>query len=183
MRQMVAAVCLTLGIVATAFAQAPIAERGRAAGSLGGGQTWDDEGSIGNGPGAGARVEWRLGGRTSVEGSFDVLRHERSGAFQADGTSRILGVSLMQRFGPRAVEPYVLGGIDLVSHSGTTTFGELETDRSSSDLGVHFGGGLAFAITGRVAVGPEARFFIMRPDDSSAPAFATWFGVRVGWTF
>ena len=104
MRQMVAAICLTLGIVAKAFAQAPASEHGRAAGSFGGGQTWDDEGSIGNGPGAGGRVEWRLVGRTSVEGSFDVLRHDRSGgAFGAQGTSRILGVSLIQRFGSLGV--------------------------------------------------------------------------------
>jgi hypothetical protein len=158
--------------------------RGSVAGIFGAGKTWDDEGGLGAGIAAGGRIEWRLFGTTSVEGALDVLTHDRSGgAFEAEGTSLIVGVSLIQRFGRARVQPYVLGGVHLINHDGATRFGDLATPRQSTDGGFHFGGGLAVRVNERIEIGPEARFFIIQPEDGSAPAWADWIGIRVGFRF
>jgi hypothetical protein len=158
--------------------------RGSVAGIVGGGKTWEDEGSIGTGIAAGARVEWRLFGTTSIEGALDLLTHERdTGAFQADGDSMIAGVSLVQRFGRARVQPYVLGGVHLIRHDGTSRFGDMARVRQSTDSGVHFGGGFSVRVNDRVEIGPEARFFIIQAEEGSSPAWADWIGVRVGFRF
>ncbi len=147
----------------------------------GGGRTWDDEGSIGTGVVAGGRVQWRLFGGTSIDGSLDVLTHERqAGTFEASGTSVILGGSLVHRFGGAAARPYVLEGIDLVRHTGSTRFGGNSTDRESTDFGFHVGGGLGVRVSDRIELGPEGRFYFIQPADSSAPAWAYWIGGRLG---
>ena len=53
------------------------------------GKIWDDEGSLGNGIVVGGRFDWRLFGGMSAEGAAEVLTHERSGFFQAEGESVI----------------------------------------------------------------------------------------------
>jgi opacity protein-like surface antigen len=172
-----------LAIPAESWAQTD-PPRGSVAGIVGAGRTWDDEGGIGNGVAAGGRVEWRLFGTTAVEGSLDLLTHERSGgAFQADGTSLIAGLSLIQRFGRAKVQPYVLGGVHLIRHDGHTEFDGRVTPRKSTDSGFHFGGGLAFRVSERIEIGPEARFYIIQVGNDSSPAWADWFGVRVGFSF
>ena len=157
--------------------------RGSVAGIFGGGKTWDDEGGLGTGMAAGGRLEWRLFGTTSIEGSLDLLKHKRSDAFQADGDSMIAGLSLIQRFSRTRVQPYVLGGVHLIRHDGTTRLGDMAVARESTDGGFHFGGGLAVRVNERIEIGPEARFFIIQADDGSSPAWADWIGFRVGVRF
>ncbi|MGH9311421.1 MAG: outer membrane beta-barrel protein [Vicinamibacterales bacterium] len=178
-----AAVVLTLAFLAAAspvLAQsAP--PRGQVAGVVGAGRTWDDEGSIGTGIAAGARVDWRVFRNTSVEGALDVLTHNRtSGAFEAEGTSTILSVSLLHRFGRRSVRPYILEGAHIIRHSGTTRFSGIASDRRSADPGFHLGAGFGMRITDRIEIGPEGRFYFIRPADGSAPAWVYWIGLRVG---
>jgi opacity protein-like surface antigen len=132
----------------------------------------------------GGRLEWRLFGTTGVELSADWLKHDRDGQFfEANGHTTLLGVSLLHRFGERVAQPYVLGGLSLASHSGSTRFDDLRTERDSTDIGYHFGGGLAIRVSDRVEVGPEARFYMIQPENDSDPAFANWFGGRVGIRF
>jgi opacity protein-like surface antigen len=158
--------------------------RGAASGIVGVGRTWDDEGSIGRGIAAGGRVEWRLFGTTAIEGSFDVLTHDRdTGFFQSEGHSTLFGLSLLHRFGRSTVQPYILGGLDLVTHSGTTRFDDMATVRDSTDPGFHFGAGVAVRVGERVEIGPEGRFYIIRAGNSSDPAWANWIGARVGVRF
>jgi hypothetical protein len=173
---------LSLSLTTGAFAQTD--SRASVAGTISASQTWDDEGSLGKGIGAGGRVDWRLFGNTSVEGSVDFLAHDRSGGFfQSEGNSTLLSVSLVQRFGHATAQPYVLGGVGLVHHSGTTQFEDLAFRRNSTDPAFHFGGGVAVKINERFEIGPEARFYVIRAGNSSDPAWASWFGVRVGTGF
>jgi opacity protein-like surface antigen len=186
MRQAVLLLLLFTAMPSIAAAQP--ADRGSVSGMVGGGRTWDDESNIGGGLAAGGRVDFRVFGNTRLEVSADLLRHERTpepvGAFGAEGTSGLFGASLVHRFGQSTAQPYVLGGVDIVTHSGTTTFDQVTTDRESTNFGYHFGGGVAVRVGSRFEIGPEARFFIMQAgDDGSAPSFAYWIGARFGVRF
>lgn len=183
MRVLSAAALLLILSAATTNAQTS-EPRGSAGGLLGLGQTWDDEGSIGTGPVVGGRVEWRLFGTTAVELSVDVLSHDREGQFfEANGRTLFTGASLVHRFGESVAQPYLLGGVHLATHSGTTRFDDRRTERDSTDLGYHFGGGLAIRVSDRVEAGPEARFYMIQPGNDSDPATAYWIGGRVGFRF
>lgn len=183
MRTLAIASLAFVALAAPAGAQT-MESRGSAGAVLGGGRTWDDESNIGAGAVAGGRVDWRIFGQTSVEISADVLAHDRSGGFfEAEGRTVLLGASLVHRFGSASAQPYVLGGFDLVRHDGSTTFDGVRTERSSTDYGYHAGGGLAVRIGRRVEAGPEARLYMIQPEDGSAPAFAYWFGGRLAVRF
>jgi hypothetical protein len=158
--------------------------RGTVAGIVGAGRTWDDEGGLGAGPVVGGRVDWRVFGQTSIEASIDSLSHDRSGGFfEAEGRTTFLGVSVVQRFGTGAVRPYLLGGLHRASHSGSTTFDDVRIERDSTDFGYHFGGGIAIELGERFELGPEARFYMIQPENDSDPAMAYWIGFRVGLRF
>jgi len=179
-----AAMIIFLSLVAatpSAFAQSD-PPRGRISGIIGTGKTWDDEGSLGTGVVAGGRVEWRLFGNTGIEGAFEGLTHDRSGGFfESEGASAMLSVSLLHRFGPDKYQTYILEGVDLIHHSGTTRFNNLAFDRESTDGGFHLGVGFAVRVGERVEIGPEGRFYVLRAENGSDPAWANWIGMRVGW--
>ena len=183
MRILIGSFLALVCLAAEAGAQPPDL-RGTVSGIVGMERTWDDEGSLGTGPAIGGRIDWRIFKNTSLEASIDSLSHDRSGGFfEAEGRTTFTGVSLVQRFGSNTVNPYVLGGVHLASHSGSTTFDGIRTERDSTNFGYHFGGGIAFLATERVELGPEARFYLIQPDNDSDPALAYWIGVRVGVRF
>ena len=171
--------------VSPALAQSQALFSSTASGVVGLGKTWDDEGQIGSGPLVGARVDRRLFGNTFLEASIDNLGHTRSDRFHADGHTTLFSASLIQRFGSQAAQPYVLGGVAIAHHSGTSGFPELDivNETSSTDPGFLFGGGITFPIARRLEIGPEARFLILKANDDSSPAFASWAGVRIGVRF
>lgn len=176
----VASLVITPNVI---FAQSQ-ESRGSAAAIAGAGKTWDDEGQIGSGLAAGGRVDWRLFGNTRAEVAFDFLQHDRSGGFfQANGHTLLTSASLVQRFGSGTAQPYVLGGLTLAHHSGTTTFDSISRSHTSTDMGYSFGGGLAVRVGQRFEIGPEARFYIINAGNDSDPAWANWVGVRVGARF
>lgn len=178
--------CLTLAlIVLPADGRAQSSEsRGSVAAVFGAGRTWDDESSLGTGPVGGGRVDWRMFGETRIEASVDLMSHDRSGGFfEAEGRSTFIGASLVQRFGSARVQPYILGGLHLVQHTGSTTFGDMRAERDSTDYGYHFGGGFAIRIGERFEAGPEARFYMIQPENDVDPALAYWIGARVGIRF
>jgi hypothetical protein len=183
MRQIALIVLSFVVSAGSAAAQTP-EPRGTVGAMLGGSQTWDDEGSLGTGLAIGGRGEWRLFGTTSIEASLDFLTHDRSGGFfEAEGTSAIVGASLVHRFGRATAQPYILGGLHVIRHTGTTSFDGVPTDRESTDFGYHFGGGLAVRVGSSFEIGPEARFFVIQPQTDSDPAWANWIGARVGLRF
>lgn len=181
----IAACCFLVLIALSAEAQAQSSEpRGSIAAIFGAGRTWDDEGSLGTGPVGGGRVDWRMFGETRIEASVDLMSHDRSGGFfEAEGRSTFVGVSLVQRFGAARVQPYILGGLHMVRHTGSTTFGGVRSDRESTDFGYHFGGGFASRIGERVEAGAEARFYMIQPENDVDPALAYWIGGRLGIRF
>jgi opacity protein-like surface antigen len=183
MRILVWSLTVLAGFATTVGAQ-PLEPRATVSGIFAAGRTWDDEGSLGTGPAIGGRIDLRIFETTSVEASVDRLSHDRSGGFfEAEGNTTLFGVSLVQRFGSSATQPYLLGGLHLASHSGSTTFDAVRTERDSTNFGYHFGGGIAFRIGERLEIGPETRFYLMQADDGSNPALAYWIGGRVGIRF
>jgi hypothetical protein len=172
-----------LTIRTNAFAQSD-RPRGSAAIIVGSSRTWDDEGNLGNGVAAGARIDWELLTNTRIEGAIEYYTHDRSGQFfESEGHGSITDVSLLQRFSHARSQPYVLGGINLFHHDGTTRVGDLTARRQSYDPGFHFGGGVAVRVGERMEIGPEARFFIISAENDSDPAWAYWIGVRAGVRF
>ena len=78
----------------------PPASRWSFGATVGAGQTWDDESSLGTGVLVGGYADRRLLRLTDLELSADYLRHKRgTGFFQAEGHMMILGATLVQRFG------------------------------------------------------------------------------------
>lgn len=183
MRSVVWSVVLVMVAAGSAAAQ-PVETRGAVSGIAGAGRTWDDEGSLGTGTALGARVEWRLFGNTSVEGSLDTLSHDRRGGFfQAEGRTTFAGASLVTRFGRALAQPYILGGVHLATHSGSTTVLDMRVEHDSTDVGYHFGGGVAIRFGRRFEAGPEARFYMIQPGNDADPAMAYWVGARFGVRF
>jgi len=174
-----ALVILALMTTTAAFGQTR-ESRGSAAAAVGRGRTWDDEGEIGSGVVAGGRIDWRIVGHTRAELALDSLGHDRSGIFAANGRTTLTSASIVQRFGAALAQPYALGGLTVAHHNGTTTFDNRTTSHSSTDLGYHFGGGVAVRVGAHVEIGPEVRFYIIQADQESSPAWASWAGVRFG---
>ena len=170
-------------ISGAAHAQAP-ASRSSFSVIAGGGQTFDDESSLGRGWLIGAALDRVLAGTTRAELSLEVVTHDRTeGFFLADGHTVIGGVSLVQRFGRGRLQPYAFGGLTAGYHSGSTTFGGLHNESSSTDWGWRAGIGLTFRAGSRYEISPELRmngFFI---DTDSHPAMLPSIGIRFGIPF
>jgi hypothetical protein len=153
-----------------------------AGGTVGFGQTWDDEGSIGRGWLAGGYADVRLFGHTDAEFAVDVLRHDRNDRFQAQGHTTFASAALRQRFGGDRTYGYVLGGVAIGSHTGTAGFPELGlvNEYSGTHGGFLFGGGFTFTAGNNVEIGPVVRIALLGADSDSDPASAIMTGVRIG---
>ena len=186
MRRFIFSLAAILTITVPARAQSPATPTNWSAAAVAGaGRTWDDEGVIGDGAIAGGRVARRIIGGTFVEGSLDVLHHERADRFSAEGNTLFLSAAVVQRFGRGRVQPYALGGVTLARHRGT--YGFLPDNKvsraESTDTGFVFGGGMAVRAGRRFEIGPEVRFFFLGSDTDSSPAIGYWIGARFGVRF
>jgi opacity protein-like surface antigen len=183
MRMAIFCTAVFLATAATAEAQ-PGESRTSVTGITGIAKTFDDEGSIGRGWSIGGSVERVLFGTTRAELSLELVTHDRdTGHFAAEGTTTIVGASLVHRFGRRSVQPYVLGGVTLGHHSGKSSFDDLRFTASSTDLGLRYGGGVAVLVNERLEVSPEFRMNGFFVDNDSSPWMVPSFGVRVGYRF
>ena len=126
------AVLFFFSLARAASAQtAPPASRWSFGGTVGAGQTWDDESSLGTGVLAGGYADLRLLRLTDLELSADYLRHKRgTGFFQAEGHMTIVGASLVQRFGGDTIKGFVLGGGVITAHSA---YGEVRGSRERQE--------------------------------------------------
>ena len=154
-------------------------------GSIGGGKTWDDEGSIGNGLSAGGGVEWRFRPKWSVGADVERLEHERQTAgINASGRTIFASANIAYRFAARGVSPYVGGGFGGAFHDGETHFGgAAPTPRSSASTMEYGMVGVEIPIGDRFAVSPEFRITFCQPPDDSAPWSAMRFGVKAAVRF
>ncbi len=183
MRSLMVVLGILLAAAPESAAQGDV-PRGMVAATAGGGRTWDDESSLGTGIVVGGRVEWALFEHASLEGSIDVLRHERTGGFfESVGTSAILSASLLHRFGGGSVRPYVLEGLSLVRHSGrrrsrgSAANGARPTGASTSAPGspsVSAGGSRS---------GRRRASISSKASSGSDPSLAYWIGGRFGVRF
>ena len=147
---------------------------------LGGGQTWDDEGSLGRRWLAGAAVDRPLIGGLRAQLSVEVLTHNRSeGYLQAEGRTVIAGASLLQHFGHARARPYVFGGATSGHHSGSRTFVDVRSEDSSTDFGWRAGAGVAIGTGSKYEISPELRVNGFFTDSDSHPATLLSIGVRV----
>jgi hypothetical protein len=115
--------------------------------------------------------------------SVDRLTHNRTGGqFEAHGHTLLLSGAVVQRFGGPGANGYVLGGVTLARHSGTAGFPaqNLVTGTHGTRPGYVFGGGMTFAVSRRIELGPMVRFTVLTADDDAEPAFASVAGLRVG---
>jgi len=150
--------------------------------TVGAGQTWDDESSLGTGVLVGGYADWRLLRLTDLELSAEYLRHKRgTGFFQAEGHMMIVGASLVQRFGGDTIKGYVLGGPVITSHSATVEFDNRTSHRSGTHPGFTYGGGVMFRAAPRVEVGPLVRLLFVDVDDETSAKMTATFGFRIGW--
>lgn len=184
MRPALSVTVIALLLASPASAQAPDS-RVTASAFVGASQTWDDEGSLGKGVAGGARVDARLFGNTRAEAGLDLALHDRSGGFfEANGRTVLFSAALVQRFGRRTVQPYLLAGWLVAHHRGEVVFsGGPPQPRRSTDTGLVLGAGMAIRFKDRFELGPELRLIAIAPEDDIDPARAYLAGVRFGYRF
>lgn len=154
-------------------------------GTVGGGQTWDDEGSIGRGWLAGVYADRRISRNMDLELSADVLWHDRftgPSSFQAEGHTTYVTAALIRRFGPPRSNVFLLGGGTMGIHRGTAGFADepAQANTDGTHPGYIFGGGFSFRAAGTIEIAPTVRFTMLSIDDDSDPAMSYMLGVRVG---
>lgn len=172
-----------LTILWAAAASAQVSESKTSVGAtIGFGQTWGDESSLGNGWSAGTRADRVLFGTTRGEVAIDLLAHQRTdGFFKADGHTTLVSAGVEQRFGRARVQPYVRGGVLLARHSGDYDFAGDRRSRTSSDAGFYFGGGMAVRVGERLEIGPDVRAIVIAIDNDNDPTLAYTVGLRAAW--
>ena len=91
-------------------------------GFIGGGKSYDDEGSIGSGLSGGFGIGKRLTRRIGVEGEYTRFHHRREiagGAFLWEGSANLFTGNLLIHFSPDSrAQPFVLIGAGGMSYEG-----------------------------------------------------------------
>ena len=153
-------------------------------GTSGWGKTWDDEGSIGSGWLVGGYVDRKLSKNVEFEFAADLLSNKRTDSFEADGKTTYLSAQLIRRFGGRSANAFLMGGGALAIYDGVTQFsdGSFRTERSSTNPGFIFGGGLSFRTKNDLEIAPIVRMTLMSIEDDSDPWSSFTLGVRVGFS-
>jgi hypothetical protein len=153
-------------IVLAAFATAAGAQtyRSEIYGHAGWGSTWDDEGSIGDGPSAAVNVSRRLTRKIAVEGDFGYFRHVREFPLATvKGSAATLTGNFVYHFTKGRVQPYVLVGAGMMIYNPDP---RLDSD-SATGWAWGFGTGIKGYITERISIRPEWRVAVGQPSRSS----------------
>jgi hypothetical protein len=153
-------------------------------GTAGGGQTWDDEGSIGKGWLVGGYVDRRLSDHVDIDFSVDLLRHERNTgpfSFQAEGHTTYLSAAVLRRFGAPEASFFLLGGGTVGIHNGKAGLGDAPlTEHDSTNVGFIFGADAMFRTSANIQIAPIVRMTLMRVSDDADPFSSIMAGIRVG---
>ena len=151
--------------------------------SVGHGQTWEDEGSIGSGTAAGGGMEWRFSPRWSLGADVERLGYHRdTPGLEWSGRTLFASLNIVYRFAGHGVSPYVSGGFGGAFQTGETvdriTPLTVTRPRSSAST-MKFGAvGLQIPIGDRWAVSPDFRITFCHPPVDFAPWAAMRFGVK-----
>lgn len=180
MRSMLFAIVMSLAAVPVSAQPQP--SRGTASVIGGFGKTFDDESSLGRGWLVGGAVDRVVFGTTRVEGSLEIVTHDRSsGYFLSNGRTIVGGGSLVQRFGRGDAQPYLFCGLAVGHHSGTNSFAGDSRAVRTTTAGFRGGFGVAFRAGDRLEISPEIRTNGFFTGDGSDPWMIPSFGVRLGW--
>lgn len=151
--------------------------------SVGHGQTWEDEGSIGFGTSAGGGMVWRFSPRWSLGADVERLGYHRdTPGLEWSGRTVFASLNLTYRFAARGVSPYVSGGfggafqrgetIDRIAPAAVT---RPETSASTMKYGAM---GVQIPVGDRWVVSPDFRITFCNPPVDFAPWAAMRFGVK-----
>ena len=155
-------------------------------GSIGGGKTWDDEGSIGSGLSAGGGVEWRFRPKWSVGADVERVGHERdTPGLEWSGHTVFASANVAYHFAATGVSPFVGGGFGGAFHDGEVidrlmqpgSPAPVRTFSSSSTMGYGMAG-VDIPIGTRLVVSPDFRWTFCQAPDGSAPWSVIRFGVK-----
>ena len=160
-------------------------------GAIGGGVFGDDEGSLGKGLSFAAGVELRPSSRFGFEAELERYEHERRFGFGSvvEGDGWLVSGNLLYHFSEGGLQPYLLGGLGLLSASyewrrpiftGESPFESAGTEVSVTDergLAMSFGGGMKVFLTEQLSLRPQARFF------SGTDSYLTRLEVTVGLSY
>jgi opacity protein-like surface antigen len=140
------------------------ASRGEVFGSIGGGKTYDDEGSLGSGFDVGGGVGFRLTPRFGVEGQINRLDYKRdfSSGVRFEGTALFTTANVLYHFTTSQAQPYVIGGLGFVHHENRSRFpgdNSLPT-RTSNGFAKNFGAGVKIFLNKKFSLRPEFRVFL-----------------------
>jgi opacity protein-like surface antigen len=149
-----------LSLASTARAQDGAIE---AYGVIGGGRTYDDEGSVGNGIAGGGNVGFRFAQKAGVELDVNHFRHEREvagGALLFRGHGTYVTGNVLYHFSNSRVRPYVLGGLGLLHYTNQSrVLPDQQPDGSSSGFALNFGFGIKGFLAGGFVLRPEVRIY------------------------
>lgn len=169
-------------------------------GSLGYGQTWDDEGRLGGGLGAETSVEVRILRKLGLQLGVSRYSHDRS--FESDvrfsGESLMFSGDVLYHFSGTRAQPFLLGGVALVRSRTRTTsslyaydgyqlrlvfdgsrfrpvqIGEEVSDYSEKGRGLTIGGGVEIPLGPRLVIRTEARCVFIRRISGSIGLSYRW---------
>ena len=158
---LVSILSLVLAASGTAAAQSP-AYRAELFAGAGASRVGGDEGSLGTGPSLVAGAGLRIWGSVSVEVDLSRAWHARriaGGPLEGTGTA-LLG-SLLRHFGDGPVQPFVMGGVGVLTSRTTHTYqsGTTATVARSDDTRFAWGGGagLRIFLADEVSLRPQVR--------------------------
>src|SRR5919202_911517 len=157
---MAAAMVMTALMLAQTPAPAGEAPTFTASVIVGGGTTWDDEGSIGPGWSTGGAIAWRFLPRLAATFEVERLPHHReTPGLRFDGRALFASAGVRYRFRRAGAAPFAGGGVGVARYSGDllVRFEPPPTTvrRRSTSTFVYMVGGVDVPAGSRVFVAPE----------------------------
>jgi hypothetical protein len=151
--------------------------------SVGHGQTWEDEGSIGSGTAAGGGMEWRFSPRWWLGADVERLGYHRdTPGLEWSGRTVLASVNLDYRFAARGVSPYISGGFGGAFQRGETIDriapAAVSRPRTSASTMKYGAMGVQIPIGDRWTVSPDFRITFCNPPVDFAPSATMRFAVK-----
>jgi opacity protein-like surface antigen len=162
------ALLFTLLFLAPTVLAQDYTSRGEVFGSIGGGKTYDDEGSLGKGLDIGGGVGFRLTPRFGVEGQVNRIDYQRDfdSGVRFEGTAVFTTANVVYHFSTSRAQPYVVGGVGFVHHENRSQFpgDDFLPKRTANGFATNFGAGVKIFLSKNFSLRPEVRVLIGKPE-------------------
>ena len=179
-------VMLASFVLSSLLAQSPAAPRASVNVTAGTGQTWEDEGSMGNGAAVGVEFDYRVTPHLMVTAGVERLKHHRDlTSLVFDGRTIFPSIGAVYRFGSGRVAPYAGGGFGGAMYRGMLfdRFDDRRVIRSSSTTAFYGSAGVEIPIGARILIAPDFRLTVCQVENDAEPWSAMRFGVKAGVRF